>query len=253
MPVHRADQGVYRRRVQPAVLTFGLHQLLARLGFEYRKPKPVPKVAPADKQAEFIALYERLMNELSDEEAVYFADAVHPEYQTKPAFGWVKTGSNPAVKTTAGRGRVNIHGALNLETFDAPFVEPDTVDGTSATQLLAKIEARNPDKRLIYVIWDNAAYHKGPDVREFLARPECRIHLIQLPPYCPHLNPIERLWAVMHQHVTHNRHYPTRKQFADAILAFFRETIPRKWKMFREQVSDNFRVITHQDFRLLAG
>ena len=84
----------------------------------------------------------------------------------------MKTGSNPAVKTTAGRGRVNIHGALNLENFDAPFVEPDTVDGTSATQLLAKIEARNPDKRLIYVIWDNAAYHKGPDVRAFLARPE---------------------------------------------------------------------------------
>ncbi|MDZ7711449.1 MAG: IS630 family transposase [Roseovarius sp.] len=177
--------------------------------------------------AEFIALYERLMSELSDDEAVYFADAVHPEYQTKPAFGWVKTGSNPAVKTTAGRGRVNIHGALNLETFDAPFVEPDTVDGASATQLLAKIEARNPDKRVIHVIWDNAAYHKGPDVRAFLARPECRIHLIQLPPYCPHLNPIERLWAVMHQHVTYNRHYPTRKQFADAILAFFRETVPR--------------------------
>jgi hypothetical protein len=36
---------------------------------------------------------------------------------------------------------VNIHGALNLETFDAPFVEPTTVDGISAAQLLAKIEA----------------------------------------------------------------------------------------------------------------
>jgi hypothetical protein len=109
----------------------GCIKLLARLGFEYRKPKPVPKVASAEKQAEFIALYERLMNELSDDEAVYFADAVHPEYQTKPAFGWVKTGLSPAVKTTAGRGRVNIHGALNLETFDAHFVEPDTVDGAT--------------------------------------------------------------------------------------------------------------------------
>jgi hypothetical protein len=26
--------------------------------------------------------------------------------------------------TTSGRGRVNIHGALNLENFDVPFVEP---------------------------------------------------------------------------------------------------------------------------------
>ena len=135
-------------------------------------------------------------------EDVYFADAVHPEYQTKPAFGWVKVGSNPAVLSTAGRGRVNIHGAVNLETFDAPFVEPTTVDGVSAAQLLTKIEERNPDKRIIHVIWDNAAYHKGPDVRAFLARAACRIHLIQLPPYCPHLNPIEQLWAVLHQYVT---------------------------------------------------
>ena len=153
--------------------------------------------------------------------------------------------------TTAGRGRVNIHGALSLENFDAPFVEPTKVDGGSAAQLLAKIEARNPDKRLIHVIWDNAAYHKGPDVREFLARPECRIHLIQLPPYCPHLNPIERLWAVMHQFVTHNRHYPTQKQFAGAILKFFRKTIPNEWKSFRSQVSDKFRVVTNQEFRVL--
>ena len=78
---------------------------------------------------------------------------------------------------------------------------------------------RNPDKRIIHVIWDNAAYHKGPDVRAFLARPACRINLIQLPPYCPHLNPIERLWAVLHRHVTHNRYYRSQKLFADAIRA----------------------------------
>jgi transposase len=59
------------------------------------------------------------------------------------------------------------------------------------------------------VIRDNAACHKGPDVRDFLARPGCRIHLIQLPPCCPHLNPIKRLWAVMHRCVTHNQYDPT--------------------------------------------
>ncbi|MFV0293670.1 MAG: transposase, partial [Paracoccus sp. (in: a-proteobacteria)] len=112
-------------------------------------------------------------------------------------------------------------------------------------------EARNPGKRRIHVIRDNAAYHKGQDVRDFLARPNCRIHLIQLPPYCPHLNPIERLWALMHQYVTYNRHYPTQKQFTEAILGFFRETLPRKWGMFRDKVSDNFRIMSHDGFRIL--
>ena len=229
----------------------GCVKLLARLGFEYRKPKALPRVADVCKQAEFIEIYENTMNSMADDEAVYFADAVHPEYQSKPAFGWVKKGSNTTLKTTSGRARVNIHGALNLETFDAPFVAPITVDGVSAVQLLAKIEARNPEKRVIHVIWDNAAYHKGPGVRAFLSRKNCRIHLIQLPPYCPHLNPIERLWAVMHQHVTHNRCYTTQTQFTQAILRFFRETIPEKWKDFRSQVTDNFRIISEQNLRVL--
>ncbi len=230
----------------------GCIKLLARLGFEYKKPKAVARVADADKQQIFIDFYEQLLNGLGCDEAIYFADAVHPEYQSKPAFGWVKKGSNPGIKTTAGRGRVNIHGALNLENFDCPFVEPVTVDGNSAVQLLTAIEARNPDKSIIHVIWDNAPYHKGPDVRAFLARSDCRIHLIQLPPYCPHLNPIERLWAVMHAHVTHNRHYPTQKKFANAIIAFFRQTIPKQWKNCRDQVSDNFRVIKNDNIRIVA-
>jgi len=30
-----------------------------------------------------------------------------------------------------------------------------------------------------------------------------------------------------------------------------RETIPQEWKKFRDTVSDNFRVITHENFRIL--
>jgi len=60
-----------------------------------------------------------------------------------------------------------------------------------------------------------------------------------------------RLWAVLHQYVSHNRYYPSQKQFADAILAFMRETIPQEWTKFRDKVSDNFRVITHENFRVL--
>lgn len=56
----------------------------------------------------------------------------------------------------------------------------------------------------------------------------------------------------MHQHVTHNRHYPNQKQFANAILKFFRKTIPNEWKSFRDQVSDNFRVINYDKVRVLG-
>jgi transposase len=64
----------------------GCIKLLARLGFEYRKPKALPSVADVEKQAAFIVFYENLLNNLPADEAVYFADAVHPEYQSKPSY-----------------------------------------------------------------------------------------------------------------------------------------------------------------------
>ena len=145
--------------------------------------------------------------------------------------------------------------AVCLENFDVPFVEPVSIEGNSAVQLLAKIEANNPSKSLIHVIWDNAAYHRCAAVKKWLSRPKCRIHLIQLSAYCPHLNPIERLWAVLHAHVTHNRFYPTQKQFANAILHFFRKTILSKnnsQKMERFSKS-GFRQLSHHLSPKLSG
>jgi transposase len=57
----------------------GCIRLLARLGFESRKPKALTRVASAKKQAEFIVLYKRLMRALSADEAIHFADAAHPK------------------------------------------------------------------------------------------------------------------------------------------------------------------------------
>jgi transposase len=99
---------------------------------------------------------------------------------------------------------------------------------------------------------DNAKYHHAAKVREWLSQPNCKIKIIWLPPYAPHLNSIERLWGVMHKHVTHNRFYKTYNEFADAILTFLRETIPKKWKDFRNTVTDNFRVISTTDRKIIT-
>ena len=55
----------------------------------------------------------------------------------------------------------------------------------------------------------------------------------------------------MHSHVTHNRHYPTQKHFANAILTFMRAVLPKEWLSFRDQVTDTFRIISHQNVRVL--
>ena len=61
----------------------GLIALLHRLGMEHRKPKAVSRKLDPDKQAAFIAAYEALLNHLADDEAVLFADAVHPTHAVR--------------------------------------------------------------------------------------------------------------------------------------------------------------------------
>ena len=59
----------------------------------------------------------------------------------------------------------------------------------------------------IHVFLDNARYHHAKVVQGWMQRPGRRIVLHFVPSYCPHLNPIERLWKVMHENVTHNKCY----------------------------------------------
>jgi len=229
----------------------GAIKLMHRLGFEYKRPKCLPAEADEDEQRAFIEAYEKLQHYKADDEVIYFADAVHPEHQSKPAHGWIRKGDKVGLKRSSGRKRVNIHGALNLETFDCPFVEALQINGQSTIHLLEKLETRNPGKR-IHVILDNAPYHHARLVKGWLKRKKCRINLIFMPSYAPHLNSIERLWGVMHKYVTHNKFYPTFNQFAQEILNFLKNTVPKQWREFRDTVTDNFRVISHQTFRVLA-
>jgi transposase len=48
-----------------------------------------------------------------------------------------------------------------------------------------------------------------------------------LPTYCPHLDPIERLWGLMHQNITHNRDFKTFHEFRRAVIDFLRDEVPQ--------------------------
>lgn len=230
----------------------GLIALLHRLGLEYTKPETIGKKLDAEKQKAFIEAYENLLNSLGPDEAVLFMDAVHPTHAARPVGCWTKATENLAIEQTSGRQRLNIHGAIDLETGKTAMIDVETVDAASTIRLLAAIEAMYPLLAMIHVFLDNARYHHAVLVQEWLAQPGRRIKLHFIPAYCPHLNPIERLWGVMHKHLTHNKCYATYREFADAALEFLREKVPKCWPEFADSVTDNFRLIDPKDFRLVA-
>lgn len=219
-----------------------LYDWLTTHGFSYKKPKLVPKNANPALQKEFIELYEKLMNEASLEgDPVLFGDSVHPSQQVRPAYGWIKRGKDKPIETTGARKRVNLMGVLNLETMTFGYQDFETINGEADIEFLKEIEKMYPQAKKIHLIWDQAGYHTGKNVKEFLKNSRIKVHY--LPPRSPNLNPIERLWKIMHEYVSNNRTYEKFKHFKESLFYFFDHTMPNIKDILISRITDNFQRI----------
>lgn len=199
----------------------GVTDLLHRLDFSYKKPTHVPgKQDPAQQEA-FLEEYACIKAEKGDNDPLYFADATHPQHNSVPSYGWIKTGQEKALKANCGRQRLNINGAIDIETLEPVTGFYDTINAQAAIDLFAKIEAKHPDADAIYIIVDNARYYHSCLLKEHLEG--TKIQLIFLPPYSPNLNLIERYWKFFKKKVLNNRYYETFAEFKLACESFFRK------------------------------
>jgi len=198
----------------------GMRDLLHRLGYEYKKPKLVPGNPDEEAQAVFAEQYEAFMLSKSENTEVLFVDAVHPEHNTLAAYGWIKRGQIRKLQTNSGRARLNLHGAINAETYQVTIIESETVNTDSTINLFCAIEQTYPAANGIILILDNAKYHYSRVVRDYLK--QSRIKLAFLPSYSPNLNLIERLWKFFKKNVLYNKYYATLDKFRQASIHFFR-------------------------------
>ena len=79
-------------------------------------------------------------------------------------------------------------------------------------KFLLQVKQEFPDHEHV-VVWDGAGFHPKEADHEML--PE-GIHAIQLPPYSPELNPIEKLWDLIQDH-TSNKLWPTIKRLDEVV------------------------------------
>jgi len=105
----------------------------------------------------FIAAYEKLLNALGDDEVVPFADAVHPIHAARPVGCWAPKEQSLAIERTSGRERIDIPGAVDLETGQTGMIEADTVDAISTIQLLESPELPSPSWSASTFFWTTRA------------------------------------------------------------------------------------------------
>ena len=119
------------------------------------------------------------------------------------------------VRTSSGRKRYNVLGALNAVTKKLLTVVNDSyINSQSVGELLQKLRDAHGDEK-ITVVLDNAAYQRCKFVKQIAA--ELDITLLFLPPYSPNLNLIERLWKFVKKRALNNRYYDTFGAFQTGI------------------------------------
>lgn len=199
----------------------GVTDLLHRLGFSYKKPTHVPGKQDPEKQQAFLEAYKRLKARKGKKDPIYFGDATHPQHNSVPAYGWIKRGQEKELKANCGRQRLNINGAIDIETLESVTGFYDTINADSTIDLFSKIETKHPEAKIIYIIVDNARYYHSCLLKEYLEG--TKIRLIYLPPYSPNLNLIERYWKFFKKKVQNNRYVETFDEFKQACKSFFRK------------------------------
>lgn len=219
----------------------GMTALLRRLGYRYKKPHLQPgKHPPVEDQRAWVEQYQNLKETKAPGDVVVFMDAAHPQHNPVLSGGWIKRGKRHTLQSNTGRQRLNINGAINIETLQLTDRFDETIDAVSTIALLRQLEQAYPEAPRIIVFCDNARYYKSKRVAEYLET--SRIQLEPLPPYSPNLNLIERFWKFFIRNILYNRYYERFQDFRDASNAFLSGLdvhVPR----LRTLMTENFQIV----------
>lgn len=214
-------------------------KLLHTLGYSYKKPKKVPGKTNVKAQAKFIDEYATIRAKMTKQDSLFFTDATHPHYQSYSAHGWMKKGVEKQIKSTNGKKKLNIQGAINIDTHQVISSFDPWLNQESSLDFLEKLRKKVP-KGTIYLVCDNAPYYHATRVKDYAK--SMAIEMVYLPPYSPNINPIERLWLYFQKQVLHNKYYSTFDSFKYECKKFFANTRWHK-KQLQTLITDNFEIL----------
>ena len=104
-----------------------------------------------------------------------------------------------------------IYGTVEPESGGFLMYEFDTMNSENFQEFLNAFELAYPEGQHVIVV-DGSRTHFAKK----LEIPPC-IKLLQLPPYCPELNPIERVWLSLKRHLNW-KNWPTLDKLKDEVM-----------------------------------
>lgn len=124
---------------------------------------------------------------------IYFADesGLRSDYHTGTT--WAPVGQTPVVQATGRRFALNMLSAVSPQGEFRFMVHAGTVNTAVFETFLKRLMVGT--EHPVFVIVDGHPTHRSRRVKAFAASTAGKLRLFFLPPYAPHLNPDEQVWA----------------------------------------------------------
>jgi len=129
---------------------------------------------------------------------------------------WALVGQQPEVPAPGKNEKKVVYGGVDYSTGRLTYMLADTKCGASFLAFLVTLLVVYAGKK-IRLVCDNGRFHTTKAVQAFLEQHRDQIEVYWLPPYCPSLNLIERLWGHLKRTVLANVLYAT---LNDLVVAF---------------------------------
>lgn len=135
---------------------------------------------------------------------------------------WARVGRQPAVPAPGKNEKQIVYGGVDYKTGKLTYTLAATKCGASFLMFLRTLVKKYAGRK-ITLVCDNGRFHKTKAVLAWLDAHRDQIEIYWLPPYCPSLNLIERLWGHLKRTILANVLYAS----LDDLVAAFRTGVRR--------------------------
>src|SRR5215204_4981549 len=171
-----------------------VRRALHRLGFRWRRPRPVGPEKGSEEHKE--RKRARLLDVLSmvEKAGPFFQEETRLQTNPRVGFCWMRKGKQKPLRTPGTNRKVWISGALNFKTGRFHWVTGERKDGELFIELLEKLRRIYRCHKELHLAVDNDSSHASGRVEEYVEGSAGRICLHRLPAWSPESNPVELVW-----------------------------------------------------------
>jgi putative transposase len=208
-----------------------VRRVLHRLGFRWRRPRPVPPEKDSEDQRE--QKRRRLLDVLSmvKEAGSFFQDETRLETNPKVGFCWMRKGKQRPLRTPGTNHKVWISGALNFCTGRFHWVRGEGKNDELFMELLDQLRRTYRCHRQLHLATDNDSSHTSKRVERYVEDSGGRIKLHPLPSWSPESNPVELVWWSLHEAVSRNHECTELDDLVEFAEGYFKEREPFRLKL----------------------